>query len=131
MPPQQNTVVEQYTKLQRGKEPTHGPSEDVNSTLKMVYDKEQDQGTGITEGQSEEAIMLDQTQESQQDKEVSQSQTEANMRLIADDMEAQHAIAAGVDAKLQKATKATNNEDNEEELLIDLLTDVKIYKTQI
>ena len=50
------------------------------------------------------------------------------MRLIVNDMEAQHAIAPAVDVKPQKAIKSTNNEDNEEELLIDLLTDVKIYK---
>ena len=79
----------------------------------MVYDKEQDQASRITEGRGEEAITLDQSQESQQDKEVSQSQTEANMRLIVHDMEAQDAIAAAVDAKLQKATKATKNDDNE------------------
>ena len=72
--------------------------------------------------------MLDQSQETQQDKEVSQSQKEAKVRLSVNDMEAQHAIAPAVDVKPQKAIKSTNNEYNEEELLINLLTDVKIYK---
>ena len=87
-PQQQDTVIEQYTKLQNAcKESINGPSDDVNSTLKMVDDKEQDQVSRLAEGRGEEAIMLDQLQESQQDKEVSQSQTEANMRQIVNDME--------------------------------------------
>ena len=71
--------------------------------------------------------MLDQSQETQQDKEVSQSQTEANMRLIVNNMEAQHAIAAPNHVKPQKAIKATKEEDNEEYLLTNPLTDVMIY----
>ena len=81
----------------------------------MVDDKEQDPASRITEGGSEEAIMLDQSQESQQDKKISQSQTEANMLLIVNNMEAQHAIAAPDDVKLQMAIKATKDDINKDE----------------
>ena len=40
-------------------------------TPKMMDDKEQDQASRIAGGRGEEAVMLEQSQESQQDKEVS------------------------------------------------------------
>ena len=78
-------MAEQYTKLQNaGKESINGPSDDVNSIPKVLDDKEQYQALRIAEGRGEEAIMLDQSQESQQDKQV--SQTEAKMLVIVDNV---------------------------------------------
>ena len=52
----------------------------------MVDDKEQDPSSRIADGCEEAAIMLDQSQESQQDKHLTQSQTEVDMLQIANNM---------------------------------------------